>query len=75
MKFKKLDTRATKLARKRARGKTIKSSDLDTLIQLLLDKKQRYENKLTETSDPDKKKKLELRLKIVNAHIDKAREL
>ena len=75
MKFKELNARAEKLARKSDKGKKIKPKILATLQQLLSEKKASYKKKLEVTTDPEKRQKLELRLKVVDAHIQKAENI
>jgi len=42
---------------------------------LLSEKKSRYEAKLDATDDPDKRHKIETRLRVVNAQLEKSKHL
>jgi hypothetical protein len=75
MKFSRLVDEFEKYVNKKARGKGIKSEKLLKLQQLLIDKKFRYEAKLEATQDAQKRKKLETRLKVVDAQIEKSKKL
>lgn len=75
MKFKKLDTRVEKVAKKKAKGKKIEAHKLKTLKQLLGEKKSGYEDKLSSLSDAAKRKSFETKLKVVNAHLKKIEHL
>ena len=75
MKFSELVKKAEKLVGKHERGKRIKPKKLGKLQQLLGDKKSRYEAKLAGTDDPGKRQKLETRLRVVNAQLEKAKHL
>jgi hypothetical protein len=75
MKFKKLDSAAEILVRKTAKGKKIKPEKVKKLQQLLGEKKSAYEEKLKTSMEPGKREKLEMRLKVVEAHIEKANQL
>lgn len=75
MKFKELVERFEKLYGKHKRGKSVKQARLEELQQLLADKKERYELKLASTELSDKRKKLQARLKVVNAQLEKTRKL
>jgi len=75
MKFSELVDKAEKLVGKHEQGKRVKPKKLDKLQQLLSDKKSRYEAKLAETDDPGKRNKLETRLRVVSAQLEKSRHL
>jgi len=75
MKFSELVEKAEKLVGKHEQGKRIKPKKLGKLQQLLSDKKSRYEAKLAETDDPGKRKKLETRLRVVSAQLEKSKQL
>ena len=75
MKFKKLVDKFESLVNKAEQGSKIKSEKLEKLQQLLAAKKSRYEAKLAATQDPDKQRKLETRLQVVNAQLDKSKKL
>ena len=75
MKFSELVGQAEKLVGKHEKGKRIKPEKLGKLQQMLSDKKSRYEAKLAETDDPGKRHKLETRLRVVNAQLEKSKYL
>lgn len=75
MKFTELVDRFDKLVQKHEKGKRIKPKKLNKLQQLLDDKKARYQAKLDATDDPGKRKKLERRLRVVNAQLEKSKHL
>ena len=75
MKFSELVEKAEKLVGKHEKGKRIKPTKLDKLEQLLNDKKSRYQAKLAETDDPGKRHKLETRLRVVSAQLEKTQQL
>lgn len=75
MKFSELVEKAEKLVGKHEKGKRIKPRKLGKLQQLLSDKKSRYEAKLAETDDPGKRQKLETRLRVVSAQLEKSKRL
>ena len=75
MKFSELIEKAEKLVGKHEKGKQVKPRKLDKLQQMLSDKKSRYEAKLAETDDPGKRHKLETRLRVVSAQLEKSRRL
>jgi hypothetical protein len=72
MKFSKLVDKFDKLVFKQEKGKRVKPKKLQKLQQLLVDKKSGYEKKLDSTEDPDKRKKLEIKLSVVNAQLEKS---
>jgi len=75
MKFSELVDKAEKLVGKHEQGKRVKPKKLDKLQQLLSDKKTRYEAKLANTDDPGKRQKLETRLRVVSAQLEKSQQL
>jgi hypothetical protein len=75
MKFKKLVDKFENLVNKAEQGSKIKSEKLVKLQQLLDAKKSRYEAKLEATQDPDKRRKLETRMQVVNAQLEKSKNL
>ena len=75
MKFSDLVDKFEKLVHKHEKGSRIKPGKLNKLQQLLGEKKSRYEAKLGATNDPDKRKKLERRLRVVNAQLEKSKHL
>lgn len=56
-------------------GRSIKPEKLGKLQQLLRDKISRYEAKLAASLDSGKQSKLETRLKVVRAQLEKSRNL
>jgi len=75
MKFAKLAEKYKKLVDNYEQGRHIKPEKLGKLQQLLADKKSRYETKLESTMDPEKRTRLETRLKVVNAQLEKSKQL
>ncbi|WP_423909631.1 hypothetical protein [Candidatus Spongiihabitans sp.] len=75
MKFTKLNAKFDKLARKKEKGKSINPGKLAILQQLLTDKKIRYEERIKSIEDSDKRHSLETKLKVVNAQIEKSRQM
>ena len=75
MKFSRLVGKFEKLVGKHEKGSPIKPQKLSKLQQLLDDKKSRYQAKLETTQDPEKRRKLETRLKVVNAQLEKSKQL
>jgi len=75
MKFSELADKFEKLVNKTEQGKRIKPGKLNKLQQLLGDKKSRYQAKLDATNDPDKRRKLETRLRVVDAQLEKSKHL
>lgn len=71
MKFSKLVDKFDKLVFKQEKGKQVNPEKLQKLQQLLGDKKSLYEKRLDSTEDPDQRKKLEIKLGVVNAQIEK----
>ena len=75
MKFSELVGKFDKLVHKHEKGKPVKPGKLNKLQQLLDEKKSRYQAKLDATDDPDKRKKLERRLRVVSAQLEKSKHL
>lgn len=75
MKFSKLVGKAEKIVDKYQRGKRIKRAKLDELQGLLSDKIARYETKLKAEPDDSKRARLEKRLRVVRAQLQKSRRL
>lgn len=75
MKFTKLVGKFEKLIHKHEKGDSIEVEKLTKLQQLLTDKRDRYQASLDTTEDEGKRKKLETRLRVVNAQLEKAKKL
>jgi hypothetical protein len=75
MKFTRLGDEFEKLVNKHKRGRKIKSRKLAQLQQLLDDKRLRYQTRLEGLKDPQKRKKLKTRLRVVEAQLKKTRKL
>jgi hypothetical protein len=75
MKFTKLVDKFEKLLHKHEKGDSIEVEKLTKLQQLLSDKRDRYQASLDTTEDEGKRKKLETRLRVVNAQLEKAKKL
>lgn len=78
MKFSKLVEKYKNLVANYEQGKHVtpeKLEKLEKLQQLLAEKKSRYEAKLEATQDPEKRTRLETRLKVVNAQLEKSKHL
>jgi hypothetical protein len=75
MKFTKLVGKFEKLIHKHEKGDSIEVEKLTKLQQLLSDKRNRYQASLDTTEDEGKRKKLETRLRVVNAQLEKAKKL
>lgn len=75
MKFTKLVDKYKKLVANYEQGGHITPEKLEKLQQLLTDKKTRYETKLEATQDPEKRTRLETRMKVVNAQLEKSKQL
>lgn len=75
MKFNRLVGKFESLAKKLEQGSSIIPEKLDKLQRLLEAKKNRYESKLEATRDPGKRRKLETRLKVVSAQLEKSKNL
>ena len=75
MKYKALRNRFGKLIRKQEKGKTIKPKKVAKLHGKLLEKKSDFETRLQQALAPEKRKSVEIKLSVVNAHIDKLKNL
>ena len=75
MKFTKLVDKFKKLLDSHEQGGHITAEKLEKLQQLLTDKKSSYETKLETTMDPEKRTRLETRMKGVNAQLEKSKNL
>ena len=75
MKFSRLTDKFESLVNKLDQGSSIIPEKLEKLQQLLEAKIARYETKLAATEDPEKRKKLETRLRVVTAQLEKSKKL
>ena len=75
MKFSRLTDKFESLVNKLDQGSSIIPEKLEKLQQLLEAKIARYEKKLAATEDPEKRKKLETRLRVVAAQLEKSKKL
>jgi hypothetical protein len=75
MKFTRLVDKFEKLVNKHERGRKIKSRKLAQLQQLLDDKRLGYQARLEGLKDPQKRKKLKTRLRVVEAQLKKTRKV
>jgi len=75
MKFKSLVDKFEKLANRHEKGGNIKPRKLEKLQQLLGDKRRGYQSRLELLEDPEKRKKLETRLRVVEAQLEKMNHL
>ena len=75
MKFSRLTDKFENLVNKLDQGSSIIPEKLEKLQQLLETKIARYEKKLAATEDPEKRKKLETRLRVVAAQLEKSKKL
>ena len=75
MKFSELVDKFDELVRKHEKGKPVKPKKVSKLQQLLEEKQSGYQAKLEDTEDPGKRKKLETRLRVVTAQLEKSRRL
>jgi hypothetical protein len=75
MKFSKLVGKAEDIVDRHKKGHPVVCAQMDKLERLLSDKKLRYEKKLGETDDSQKRGKLQARLKVVNAQLRKSKKL
>jgi hypothetical protein len=75
MKFSRLVDKFESLVNILDEGNSIIPEKLEKLQQLLEAKITRYEAKLAATEDPGKRRKLETRLKVVAAQLEKSRKL
>ena len=71
----KLNTKVTKVEKKKAGGKKIRDDKLLTLKLLLAEKRAAFEQKLVVARDEKKQLSLETKLSVINAHIGKIDEL
>ena len=72
MKFSKLVEKAEKIAQYYQQGRQVKPGKLTKLQCLLNDKVARYEARLEEDMNKQKRQKLETRLKVVKAQLQKS---
>jgi len=75
MKFSRLVDKFESLVNILNEGNSIIPEKLEKLQQLLEAKITRYEAKLAATEDPEKRRKLETRLKVVAAQLKKSKKL
>jgi hypothetical protein len=75
MKFSRLTDKFESLVNILDQGNSIIPEKLEKLQQLLEAKILRYKSKLAVTEDPEKRRKLETRLKVVAAQLEKSRKL
>jgi transcriptional regulator with XRE-family HTH domain len=75
MKFSRLIGKFESLVNKLEQGSSVIPEKLEKLQQLLDAKKARYNSKLEATEDPKKRRKLETRLKVVAAQLEKSKKL
>jgi hypothetical protein len=75
MKFSKLVDKAEDIVARHKKGHPVVCKQMDKLEGLLSDKILRYEAKLKETDDSQKREKLQARLKVVNAQLRKSEKL
>ena len=75
MKFSKLVGKAEDIVDRHKKGRPVVCKQMNKLERLLSDKILRYEKKLKETDDSQKCKKLQTRLKVVNAQLRKSKKL
>ena len=75
MKFSRLIGKAEKIVNSHEQGHPVEPAKLNKLQRLLGEKISRYQAKLEETDDPQKREKLQTRLKVVNAQLKKSKKL
>ncbi|HUV21178.1 MAG TPA: hypothetical protein VMZ32_05275 [Gammaproteobacteria bacterium] len=75
MKFSRLIDKVEKIADKYQQGQQIDSQKLTELQSLLSDKIARYQARLEEDMSEQKRDKLETRLKVVRAQLQKSKDL
>jgi hypothetical protein len=75
MKFSRLIGQVEKIVETHEKGHAVGSEELSELQQLLTEKISRYQSKLEETEDPQKREKLQARLKVVQAQLQKSKQL
>ncbi len=75
MKFSKLIGKVEKIVDSHEQGHSVESAELSKLQRLLSEKIARYQKKLDAAEDPQKREKLQTRLKVVNAQLKKSNQL
>jgi hypothetical protein len=75
MKFSRLISKFEEFTSKWEQGSSVDPEKLEKLQQLLSDKISRYEAKLANNQNPGKQSKLETRLKVVQAQLEKSKNL
>jgi hypothetical protein len=75
MKFSRLIGKAEKIVDSHEQGHPVDSAKLGKLQRLLGEKISAYEARLGDTDDPQKREKLQTRLRVVNAQLQKSRQL
>ncbi|MCP4332788.1 MAG: hypothetical protein GY785_09045 [Gammaproteobacteria bacterium] len=75
MKFSKLIGQAERLVETHQQGNSVGSEELSELQRRLTAKISRYQAKLEEVEDPQKREKLQTRLKVVSAQLKKSKQL
>jgi len=75
MKFSRLVGQAEKLVETHQQGHSVGSEELSELQRRLTEKISHYQAKLEEVEDPQKREKLQTRLKVVNAQLQKSKQL
>ena len=75
MKFSKLVGQAEKIVETHQQGHSVGSEELSELQRRLTEKISHYQAKLEEVEDPQKREKLQTRLKVVNAQLQKSKQL
>jgi len=75
VKFKRLIEKIEQFVSYSEQDKHIDSEELLKLQQLLTEKKLRYEARLANNQDPEKQSKLQAQLKVVDAQLEKSKNL
>jgi hypothetical protein len=75
MKFSKLVDKAEDIVDRHKKGRPVVCKQMNKLELLLSEKIVRYQKKLEETDDSQKRKKLQARLKVVDAQLRKSKKL
>ncbi len=75
MKFSRLVDQAEKIVETHKQGRSVGSEELSELQRRLTEKVSHYQAKLEETDDPQKREKLQTRLKVVSAQLQKSKQL
>lgn len=75
MKFKSLIDKFEKITHRHEQGIKVKPRKLEKLQQLLGEKKLGYQSRLELLKDPEKRKKLKTRLRVVEAQLEKMKHL